>query len=245
MICPVGSHHPPSAFKRLLHVEILHSPLHPPLVTHIAGALQTMSPIALAKIPLLLLATAGLHIAVTPPQPPPDETEKAAASRVVRLEAMLKTRSVPATVKVSSGHFSYLDDSDASLQTLVWIACICEILAILAATIPQLDASSNLVSLLSATGSPTQQCTSGINISLTFVVCGLMAAVGGFIRWCCYRALGRMFTFEMSIRQDHRLVTNGPYAYARHPGYTAILLTVTGIAGMHATEVSQSGKKVI
>lgn len=85
---------------------------------------------------------------------------------------------------------------------------------------------------------PGHECALGIALSPTFIACGITAAVGGFVRWHCYRALGRLFTFEMSIRQGHTLVTNGPYAYARHPGYTAILLTVTGIAGMHAARGS-------
>ncbi|KAL1744681.1 hypothetical protein HDZ31DRAFT_38164 [Schizophyllum fasciatum] len=111
-------------------------------------------------------------------------------------------------------------------------------MAIIIATIPHLNTSSSLVFQRPIPGIPVQQCASQISASPVFVVCGLAAAAGGFIRWCCYRALGRMFTFEMSIRQGHRLVTSGPYAYARHPGYTAILLTVTGIAGMHAAEGS-------
>ena len=64
-----------------------------------------------------------------------------------------------------------------------------------------------------------------------------MIALGGYIRWACYRALGRLFTFEMSIRDNHELVTDGPYGWVRHPAYTGILLIVAGVILWHATEV--------
>lgn len=46
----------------------------------------------------------------------------------------------------------------------------------------------------------------------------------------CYRALGRLFTFELSIQPNHRLVTSGPYGYVRHPSYTALLGATIGAA---------------
>ncbi|KZP18548.1 hypothetical protein FIBSPDRAFT_863571 [Athelia psychrophila] len=48
------------------------------------------------------------------------------------------------------------------------------------------------------------------------------------MRIASYRALGKLFTFELSIRKDHALVTDGPYAYVRHPSYTGLLLLVVG-----------------
>ena len=46
-----------------------------------------------------------------------------------------------------------------------------------------------------------------------------------------------MFTFEMSIRKDHMLITSGPYGVVRHPGYTGFLLVVIGMLLLHASEV--------
>jgi len=65
-----------------------------------------------------------------------------------------------------------------------------------------------------------------------------MVTLGGLIRLECYRQLGTMFTFEMSIRKDHMLVTSGPYGIVRHPGYTGILLVISGMLLLHASEVS-------
>lgn len=52
--------------------------------------------------------------------------------------------------------------------------------------------------------------------------------IGGLIRLNCYRALGRYFTFELSIFKEHKLITAGPYSIVRHPAYTGTLLALFG-----------------
>jgi protein-S-isoprenylcysteine O-methyltransferase Ste14 len=42
------------------------------------------------------------------------------------------------------------------------------------------------------------------------------------------RALGRFFTFEISIRDQHKLITTYPYSVVRHPSYTGVLGTFPG-----------------
>ncbi|CAA7269166.1 unnamed protein product [Cyclocybe aegerita] len=41
------------------------------------------------------------------------------------------------------------------------------------------------------------------------------------IRRRCYHVLGRMFTFELTIRKNHWLITSGLYAYVRHSSYSS------------------------
>ncbi|KAM5531771.1 hypothetical protein V8D89_014541 [Ganoderma adspersum] len=41
------------------------------------------------------------------------------------------------------------------------------------------------------------------------------------------------FTFEVIIKDDHKLITSGPYSYVRHPSYTGILCLTTGAYLMH------------
>lgn len=65
-----------------------------------------------------------------------------------------------------------------------------------------------------------------------------LGIAGGALRTWCYRELGKFFTFEMSIMKDHKLVTTGPYAIVRHPGYTGTFMTVTSVFLLHATKGS-------
>jgi protein-S-isoprenylcysteine O-methyltransferase Ste14 len=42
--------------------------------------------------------------------------------------------------------------------------------------------------------------------------------------------LGRHFSVEVAIQEEHTLVTDGPYRYLRHPRYSGMILFITGIA---------------
>jgi protein-S-isoprenylcysteine O-methyltransferase len=50
------------------------------------------------------------------------------------------------------------------------------------------------------------------------------------LRWYSIRVLGRFFTRDVAIRENHRIVRSGPYRILRHPSYSGYLLAVTGIA---------------
>src|SRR5438874_10731508 len=56
----------------------------------------------------------------------------------------------------------------------------------------------------------------------------LMTA-GAALRRLCFRALGESFTGEVRIRPDQLVVTQGPYRWVRHPGYSAGILMATGV----------------
>ncbi len=61
----------------------------------------------------------------------------------------------------------------------------------------------------------------------------LATAASGALRLACYKTLGKLFTFELTLRSDHRLVTGGPYAYVRHPSYSGVVLGVLGTLLVH------------
>ena len=42
--------------------------------------------------------------------------------------------------------------------------------------------------------------------------------------------LGKYFTVDVTIRNDHKLITDGFYTYIRHPSYTFSLLTFVALA---------------
>lgn len=57
----------------------------------------------------------------------------------------------------------------------------------------------------------------------------LIFVVGLWIRFVAIRTLGHLFTHKLTIKRDHRLVTEGIYRYIRHPGYTGTLLQGIGM----------------
>ena len=60
---------------------------------------------------------------------------------------------------------------------------------------------------------------------------GLVLITLGFIgmNWAA-AALGKQFSVQVTLQQDHQLVTSGPYRYLRHPRYACILLYNLGLA---------------
>jgi len=54
-------------------------------------------------------------------------------------------------------------------------------------------------------------------------------AAGISLRWYAIIVLGRFFTVNVAIAQDHRLIEAGPYRFVRHPSYTGSLLAFLGL----------------
>ena len=55
-------------------------------------------------------------------------------------------------------------------------------------------------------------------------------AAGLAIRWYAIAHLGRLFTVNVAIAADHRLIDTGPYRFVRHPSYTGALMAFLGLA---------------
>src|SRR5436305_2073102 len=63
-----------------------------------------------------------------------------------------------------------------------------------------------------------------------FLVVGVVLAwCGILIRVAAKRALGRFFVGAVVIQDDHRVVTDGPYAVVRHPGYAGSIVALIGL----------------
>ena len=60
----------------------------------------------------------------------------------------------------------------------------------------------------------------------------LLSLLGNAVYFWGYQTLGRNFSLEVVIYQDHQLVESGPYRFARHPMYTALILASVGLGLM-------------
>lgn len=58
---------------------------------------------------------------------------------------------------------------------------------------------------------------------LVLFVCGLV------LRWWSIVHLGRFFTVNVAIASDHRVVSDGPYRFVRHPSYSGVFLLFIGL----------------
>lgn len=61
-------------------------------------------------------------------------------------------------------------------------------------------------------------------LGLAFLILGVV------FRLMVINNLGKYFTVDVTIREDHQLKTNGFYKYVRHPSYSFSLLTFVGLA---------------
>ena len=57
----------------------------------------------------------------------------------------------------------------------------------------------------------------------------VLGTIGAFSTYWVHRFLGDNFSPYLHIREEHQLVTTGPYRFARHPMYTSLYLFLLGI----------------
>lgn len=69
---------------------------------------------------------------------------------------------------------------------------------------------------------PDTPAVAGIGIALTLA--GILFAIWARL------ILGANWSATVTIKQDHHLITRGPYGLVRHPIYTGLLLALTGSA---------------
>ena len=70
-------------------------------------------------------------------------------------------------------------------------------------------------------------------------VIALFFLVGGLIfRWIAIISLGKFFTVDVAIHEEHVLVKKGLYKYVRHPSYTGLLIEFIGLGIYFGTWIS-------
>lgn len=69
-----------------------------------------------------------------------------------------------------------------------------------------------------------------VSISGTFAWIGIVVLYAGvFFRCFAVWTLRKFFTVTVKIKDGHKIVKSGPYAYLRHPAYTGSILALLGM----------------
>ncbi|KAG2030513.1 hypothetical protein BDR03DRAFT_936640 [Suillus americanus] len=109
------------------------------------------------------------------------------------------------------------------------IPCVAEIAAILAVYFPSPLSSVILSNLVRSGQLPDMMLNRYFILGTTLVI------VGSLVRTWCFQVMGHHFTFKLSIRRNHALVTSGPYNLVRHPSYAASCITSCGMTCVYAS----------
>jgi protein-S-isoprenylcysteine O-methyltransferase Ste14 len=180
---------------------------------------------SLIKIPFIVSSTLGIHVVVSPPNPPPPSHECLKPTGIDRFGPL-----VPIVFKVcalTQPGCAELFSRIANLvfQSVFWSYAMLEISVIVASRNPSSPFSQWILEVFVLRPTPSPN----LIITPTYLVGWCLNISGALIRLWCYRLLGQLFTFELSIRKDHSLITSGIYSVVRHPAYTGALLGGWGL----------------
>jgi protein-S-isoprenylcysteine O-methyltransferase Ste14 len=67
------------------------------------------------------------------------------------------------------------------------------------------------------------------NSSLYTAVAAILILAGIGLRWWAIVTLGRFFSVDIALQEQHRIVQEGPYRWIRHPAYTGLLIIFLGV----------------
>lgn len=68
-------------------------------------------------------------------------------------------------------------------------------------------------------------------------VFGVLLA-GIMLRWWAIHCLGKFFTVNVAVHQNHKVINTGPYLLLRHPSYTGLLMEILAVAMAYQNLVS-------
>ncbi|OAX35977.1 hypothetical protein K503DRAFT_745133 [Rhizopogon vinicolor AM-OR11-026] len=170
---------------------------------------------SLLKIPFILSSAAAIQVALTPPNP-------SSSNEVVRntFNERVLIRRIRYGLPFAKG--------------LYWAISSTEI-AIIASRAAGLSALPSAIQHVIGSFIGRIQDTP---ITSYFLTGTSLVVAGGLIRWWCFRTLGRFFTFELSVRKEHQLITTGPYAIIRHPAYTGTTMQFIGVLILYGSRSS-------
>ncbi|KAI0062499.1 hypothetical protein BV25DRAFT_1916028 [Artomyces pyxidatus] len=166
---------------------------------------------SLFKVPILFAVMIHVWRAVTPPSRTPLPTTVDS-----------KTKLQSGGMERYSRHVRYFLAFVHKLSAC--IPCILEMVLLIALYAPKSPLSHRIISALTT----RQSSPSDVRITPQFLIGAALVIGGSQLRSACYRALGNLFSFELVLFEEHKLVKTGPYAYIRHPSYLGMVCVNVG-----------------
>ncbi|KAA1475607.1 hypothetical protein DENSPDRAFT_842399 [Dentipellis sp. KUC8613] len=159
---------------------------------------------SLLKLPFLFVNGLSVQLTLTSPNPTPPSSETS-------------------KVKDKWGT-SWITWGPTMTKTLYWVAVLGEAAAIVAHANPTHPYAQEVLPFLARHPVGLHH----VEITTPFLVGSALITFSSLLRYVCYRTLGRFFTFELALRDKHKLVTSGPYGWVRHPSYTGAVFCLAG-----------------
>ncbi|THU94586.1 hypothetical protein K435DRAFT_819962 [Dendrothele bispora CBS 962.96] len=167
---------------------------------------------SLSRACLVLIQAAANSFACTPPNPTQEKTR-------YHKEELYILQIAPLIFKIH--------------MTIIWICAVFETLYFLSDFL-----SLSSLSPVAATAICPKTSNPHVHTSPIFLIGVVAVVLGTYIRLDCFKALGELFTFDLTVQPNHRLITSRFYGYVRHPAYTGSMLLIIGLALSHLTEGS-------
>lgn len=192
-----------------------------------------------SKALLLFITALSVHVSLSPPNPPVKKEDRIYFVQKLGLGSKTRTISNPRNspiIGITSPFEKVVLWVTFFSKLMIWAGVFLNILALAA-----VGCSSGNTSLAAAfLGSIYHRCPAKSDVKLhglplesvgvhpALVVGTISTIVAAVLRVWCFKTLGPFFTFEITIRPKHHLITDGPYAWVRHPSYTGVYLTLFG-----------------
>jgi len=167
---------------------------------------------SVAKLSGILVATVGLHKSWTA-QDVSSPTEQAP---VINLWDWILRK---------------MRDGTMLMKSVFWTVGIIEAAVIIANEFPTEPLSKAILSTLMMSG----RTQSLLTMNRTAITGASLIALGTLYRMHCYRVMKGFFTFDLSVRQNHKLIKTGPYSLVRHPSYLGLLVVYAGMFCWYGT----------
>ncbi|KZT05792.1 uncharacterized protein LAESUDRAFT_726745 [Laetiporus sulphureus 93-53] len=161
------------------------------------------------KAGLLIITVLGHYVSLTPPCPPSSKGDKVYRGQPFERVVM------------------FLIDLDKVTVALVSVAHIA-VMLFLSVDHPGQHGQHGQLVLSHLCPSPAPRLETLASLSPAFLFGVSMIMLGSLLRMRCYTALGAQFTYLVTVKPRHSLVTSGPYKYVRHPSYAGLWLLFLG-----------------